>query len=88
MQLTVPCPFQRWKRSVALRKGEGGQTDRQRSSVLAALPSLECWPAGSQEGQGRPFIEPTMCLRASHHHYTPTPISQASKGRHREEAVC
>lgn len=41
MQLAVPCPLERWKRSVALRKGEGedGRTDRQKGS----FPRL-FWP--------------------------------------------
>lgn len=90
MQLTVPCPLERWKGSVALRKGEDedGRTDRQTEKqfphLFWPLPSLECWPVGSQEGQERTFIEPSMCLCASHHHDAPIPISQRSQVRHRE----
>lgn len=51
MQLAVPCPLERWKRSVALRTGEGEegradrQTDRQRNNFptcFGLFPSLEC----------------------------------------------
>lgn len=90
MQLAVPCPLERWKRSVALRTGEGrgrgGQADRQTEKQFPhlfwplPLPGmLACGqPGRTGENIYWAYYVP-VCFSPSR---PPIPISQ--RVRHRE----